>query len=130
MGYPEGTILGLPGAASAGPSAEAVVVVAQRLAGVAKEIQALRFRMAQLDGVDWNSAAAAAFRTWLADVDDTFVRTGNQIGTAVDLLGSYASYLRAAADAVTCGDVRWSAYPGIGPSWGGNMGMSRVWKHF
>ncbi|WP_425865079.1 hypothetical protein [Arthrobacter sp. TWP1-1] len=130
MGYPGGTILGPPGVAAAGPSAEAVVVVAQRLAGVAQEIQALRFRMAQLDGVDWNSVAAAAFRTSLADVDATFNRTGKQIGTAVDLLGSYASYLRAAADPVTGGDVRWGAYPGIGPSWGGNLGMSRVWTHF
>ncbi|SEE92445.1 hypothetical protein SAMN04489740_3123 [Arthrobacter alpinus] len=130
MGYPGGFAPGPLGVATAGPSADAVVVVAQRLAGVAQELDALRLRTAQLDGVDWHSVAAEAFRKSLDDVDFRFINASKQIGTAVELLGNYAEYLRAAADPVAGGEVCWRANPGIGPGWGGNLGTSRVWPRF
>ena len=74
MGYPGGFAPGPLGATAAGPSADAVVVVAQRLAGVAQELDALRSRSLQLDGVDWHSVAAEAFRKSLADVDFRFTQ--------------------------------------------------------
>jgi hypothetical protein len=115
MGYPGGFAPGPPGAAAAGPPADAVAVVAQRLAGVAQELDALRLMTAQLDGVDWHSAAAEEFRKSLADLDFRFSSASRQIGTAVDLLGSYAAYLRSAADPVIGGDVCWRVNPGVGP---------------
>lgn len=130
MEFSGGLAPGLPGGSAPGPSADAVGFVAQRLASVAQDLVVLRFRMAQLNSVDWNSAAAAAFRRSLADADARFAIADQQIWKAVELLGSYTAYLRASADAVTCGVPRWEEYPGIGPSWNGNMGMSRVWTHF
>ena len=127
MAFAGGALPGPLGLSATGPSPDAVTLSAQRLACVAQDIAVLRFRLSQLNNVDWNSTAATAFRHSLADADARFVMVDQQIGTAVELLGNYAAYLRAVADAVTCGVPRWEDYPGIGPSWGGNMGMIRVW---
>ena len=131
MSYPEGLGLGPIGlAAAAGPSADAVFVVAQRLAAVVLDLEALRLRLAQLDGVDWNSTAAAAFRTSLAEGDAAFTMVRKQIETAVERVSSYGAYLRATADATTCGNENWRSNPGIGAGWDGNLGMSRVWPRY
>ncbi|WP_449374307.1 hypothetical protein [Arthrobacter psychrolactophilus] len=127
MAFTGGALPGPLGLSAAGPSPDAVTLSAQRLACVAQDIAGLRFRLSQLNNVDWNSTAASAFRHSLDDADTRFVMVDQQIGKAVELLGSYATYIRAAAEAVTCGVPRWEIYPGIGPSWGGHMGMIRVW---
>ena len=48
------------------PSAEAVAVVAQRMSGIAQEMEVLRRQMAGLEATDWHSAAATAFRQSLS----------------------------------------------------------------
>lgn len=131
MSYAEGLGLGPIGiAAAAGPSADAVFGVVQRLAAVVQDLEALRLQLAQLDGVDWNSTAAAAFRASLAEGDVAFTTARKQVETAVDRVSSYGSYLRATADATTCGDENWRGNPGIGAGWDGNLGMSRVWPRY
>ncbi|MFQ4148737.1 hypothetical protein AAGW05_08585 [Arthrobacter sp. LAPM80] len=116
--------------AAAGPPADAVSVVAQRLAGVAQELQALQGDLRRLDSVDWNSAAAAAFRTSLAEEDAAFTSTRRQVEAAVDALTGYCMYLRAAADPSGGAGATWRENPGIGPGWGGALGMGRAWQQF
>lgn len=109
MNDPEGFAqapLGMP-ATPASPSAEAVAVVAQRLAAVAEELEALRVHMLRLDGVDWNSQAAAQFRASLAEHDSAFRAVRLRLQNTVELVGAYGSNLRAVQDAGPCMDARW-----------------------
>jgi pyridoxal biosynthesis lyase PdxS len=102
----------------------------QRLAVAGQDLQALRLELARLDGVDWHSTAAAAFRTSLADGDAAFLAAGRALGTAVDRLSSYGMYLRTAGDAGTCANPNLQMNPGIGIGWGGNVDTSGVWSNF
>lgn len=131
MSCPGGFAADLPGTvAAAGPSAESVLVVAERLSGVARDLDALRLQLCGLDSVDWNSAAAAVFRKTLAESEAEFTAAGRRVESAVAELGSYGAHLRAAADSGAAANPDWPMNPGFTPAWGGPMGAGRGWPNF
>ncbi|MHA7305578.1 hypothetical protein ACX80E_10080 [Arthrobacter sp. TMN-49] len=90
MNTPMSAISGLSGAAArAGPTAEAVAVVAQRLAGIGQELEGLRLQLGQLNAMDWRSPAAAAYRDSLAERNLALAVVAQEILAAVAALGSY-----------------------------------------
>ncbi|WP_343318896.1 hypothetical protein AAFM46_00375 [Arthrobacter sp. TMP15] len=109
--------------AIAGPSAESVLVLAERLSGVAAELQRLRLQLCALDSVDWNSVAATAFRKSLAEADADFVAVGQRTEAAATAAASYGMYLRSVADSPAGSDAIWQLNPGIAPTWSGNSGL-------
>lgn len=131
MSCPDGFAADFHGTAAApGPSAESVLVVAERLSGVARDLDALRLQLCGLDSVDWNSAAAAAFRKSLAESDAEFLAARRWVETAVAELGSYGAYLRAAADCGAAAAPDRAVVPGFAPVWGGTAGAGRGWPNF
>ncbi len=80
---------------TAGPSPEAVAVVAQRLLEVATELQALRSRLDTWFTVDWSSLAATAFRQDLAQRELDIAGAGRSIEDAAGAVRRYGVLLAA-----------------------------------
>ncbi|WP_133162978.1 hypothetical protein [Arthrobacter glacialis] len=121
MSYPMTALSGLSGgAARGGPSAEAVSAVAQRLAGIAGELEGLRLQLGRLNAMDWRSPAAAAFRDSLADRNLALSAVARDVTAAVASLGSYALSLPAVPPRPGDG-------PGMGVPSPGMQGFGMAW---
>ena len=81
--------------ATAGPSPEAVAVVAQRLLEVATELHALRSRLNTWSTVNWSSLAATAFRQDLAQREQDIAGAGRSIEDAAGAVRRYGALLAA-----------------------------------
>ena len=94
-GVETGRVAELGGAAvRAGPSAEAVAVVVQRMAGIAREMEVLRMQMSGLDATDWHSAAAMAFRQSLYACNMAVALAIRKVESASASVGSYSIFLQ------------------------------------
>ena len=91
-----GDFLGGPGA-RAGPPPDAVAALAQRLAGIAADIEGLRLQLGQLVSVDWKSPAAAAFRDALTERNMAILAVVRAIENAADETRSYGLFLSTSA---------------------------------
>ncbi|UIK88652.1 hypothetical protein [Arthrobacter polaris] len=107
-------------AAHAGPSPEAVAVVAQRLAGVGQEIDALRLQLDQLASTDWSSPAAAAFRESLLQRNLAFASVVRDVGAAAVDVANYGLYLQSIPAGGLSPDGPQGA--GFGTGYGGGWG--------
>ncbi len=106
-------ISGLGGAAArAGPSADAVAVAAQRLAGIAQELERLRLQLGRLNAMDWRSPAAAAFRDSLSERNFALSAVARDIAAAGTVLASYALALQSQPSHP--GDALGMGVPGMG----------------
>lgn len=77
----------------AGPSADAVAMVAQRLAGIAQDMDALRQQLGSVGATDWSSPAASAFRQALAACNAALAVAVRKVEAAGVSVGSYGVYL-------------------------------------
>lgn len=86
-----------PGA-SAGPPPWAVAEMARRLAGIAREMDAVRLQLGHVALLDWKSPAAAAFRDELAERNAALAAAVQAIERASGEVGVYGAVLSADAE--------------------------------
>ncbi|MBP2412603.1 hypothetical protein JOF48_001402 [Arthrobacter stackebrandtii] len=75
-------------------SSTAVLVVAQRLNQIAAEFMTLQSGLAQVDGRDWQSAAAEGFRRQLAERQAGMVAAISAVQQAAALVDKYGRQLQ------------------------------------
>ena len=113
-----------------GPSADAVAVVAQRLAGIARDLDALRQQLGGLLATDWTSPAASAFWEALSSCNVALAVAIQKIESAAVSVGSYGVALQ--QESASCAALQLNlrqGTPGVpefvplsgygfGPDWG------------
>lgn len=112
-----------PGAV-AGPPPWAVAEVARRLAGIARDMEALRMQLGHVAQVDWKSPAAAAFRGELAERNAALAAAVQAMDAAAAEVVAYGTML--SSTAVNCdGPDVWQppAAGGFGAGMGGGAGV-------
>lgn len=113
-------------AARAGPSAEAVAVVAQRLVGIARDMDALRLQLGSAGATDWSSPAASAFREALSACNAALASAVRKVETAGASVGSYGVYLQsesAESASAACRNPNLPQVAGSGAEFGPRFGQ-------
>ncbi|WP_207345675.1 hypothetical protein [Arthrobacter sp. E3] len=106
------------------PSAEAVAVVAQRMSGIAQEMEVLRRQMAGLEATDWHSAAATAFRQSLSACSMALAGAVRKVESAAASVGSYGTFLQSSPASSVQGEpcaapnAQWPQGAGSGTQFG------------
>ena len=102
-----------PDKAAAGPTPDAVAVVAQRLESIAREIDAVRLALGPLRALGWQSMAAAAFGESVTVCNTAMVEAVKDVRAGAQAVQFYAQNLESAAAG--------SSYtgPGLGPWFNG-----------
>lgn len=120
IGLEAGLGAGLGAGGRAGPDPAALAAMAQRLAGISQEMQALRLQLGQVALLDWKSPAAAAFREELSARDAAMLAVVRAIDSAANAVGAYGFAVSKSPD--VCFNP---ALPGQGAPWfGGGSGPS------
>lgn len=81
--------------APAGPSPDAVAVVAQRISALAGELEGIRRQMGAVVTREWRSPAGAAFMAALTDLQVVLSASVTAFEEAAAQVGSYGRHLRA-----------------------------------
>ena len=89
-----GIAYGMAAGYTAALSSTAALVVAQRLNQIAAEFSTLQSSLAQVDGKDWQSAAAAGFRSQLADREAGMVAAIAAVQQAAALVDNFGRQLQ------------------------------------
>ncbi|MDJ0311987.1 hypothetical protein [Arthrobacter sp. H35-D1] len=110
-------------AGQAGPSAEAVAVVAQRLVGIARDIDALRLQLGGVGAMDWSSPAAFAFREALSACNAALALAVRKVESAGASVGSYGVYLQSESAESACRNPNLPQGAGSGAEFGPRFGQ-------
>lgn len=83
------------GSPPTGPSPDSVAAAAQRLADLARELDALRLQLGNVAYLDWTSTAAVAFRESLSELIMELAAAAHAAEAASTAVGGYGIAIRA-----------------------------------
>lgn len=90
------------GSPPAGPAPDSVAAAAQRLSGLARELDALRLRLGNVAYLDWTSTAAVAFRESLSELVMDLAGAAQAAEAASTAVGGYGMAIRDMLSAEAC----------------------------